>query len=177
MFLLVYLSVFKRPLGQCIKDKKNGYVQISDFGLCNIFQTHWLVHLPPNYDPIVVCLCCLPENTSWLTQSNSNQASVPNPPNKADLGSSEQTGRDIRAYYLHKSPGPKSCAYKHKTINLTRWEKDPLQSTSKSAEQTKKNKTMIVSKITVLVFWSFSKGMGRTIWFSNRNFRFSQCKW
>ena len=95
---------------------------------------------------------------------------------KLTLGQvNKQAGIYVHTIYINHRVW--NLVHKHKTINLTRWEKDPLQSTSKSAEQTKKNKTMIVSKITVLVFWSFSKGMGRTIWFSNRNFRFSQCKW
>ena len=95
---------------------------------------------------------------------------------KLTLGQvNKQAGIYVHTIYINHRV--RNLVHKHKTINLTRWEKDPLQSTSKSAEQTKKNKTMIVSKITVLVFWSFSKGMGRTIWFSNRNFRFSQCKW
>ena len=51
VFARLFFSVQTTP-GHCIKDKKNGYVQISDFGLCNIFQTHWLVHLPPNHAPM-----------------------------------------------------------------------------------------------------------------------------
>ena len=94
MFLLVYFSVFKRPLRKYLKDKKNGYVPISDFGLCDIFQTHWLVHLPPNHDPL--------------------QASVPKPPNKDDLRSSERTGV-LNIYTNHPV---RNLVRKHKTIKF-----------------------------------------------------------
>ena len=48
------------------------------------------------------------------------------------------------------------------------WENDPLQSVSKSVQQTEKSRKIESSQITALFFWCFPK----PIRFSNRDFRF-----
>ena len=58
-------------------------------------------------------------------------------------------------------------------LNLTRWENDPPQSISKSAERTKKSAKLDSPQITAHIFWGFWNGKARTIWFSNLSFRFS----
>ena len=63
--------------------------------------------------------------------------------------------------------------HKHKNINLTWWENNPLQTISNSAEQTEKSEKIASPQITAHIFWSFPNGIARTIWFSNWHFRFS----
>ena len=60
--------------------------------------------------------------------------------------------------------------------NLTWWVNDPLRSISKSAEQANKSRKIASLQITAHIFWRFPNGKELTIWFSNRNFRFSLCK-
>ena len=56
----------------------------------------------------------------------------------------------------------------------TWWENEPLQSKSKSAEQTKKDRNFSLPPITAHIFWSFPNGFsGANHLFSNWNFRFS----
>ena len=61
-----------------------------------------------------------------------------------------------------------------KLWNLTWRENHPLQSICKSAEQAKSSGKIAWSQITAHIFWGFPSGRARTIWFSNRNFWFSQ---
>ena len=65
--------------------------------------------------------------------------------------------------------------HKHKTLKFDivgEW--SASNSISKSTEQTEKSGKSASPQITAHVFCqSFLNGMGRTIWFSNKNFRFS----
>ena len=45
-------------------------------------------------------------------------------------------------YHLHKPPGWKSSVQTHGYITLTWWENEPLQSISKSAEQTEESRKL-----------------------------------
>ena len=68
-----------------------------------------------------------------------------------------------------------NLVHKHKTKKeWTWWENEPLQSKSKSAEQTKKDRNFSLPPITAHIFWSFPNGFrGANHLFSNWNFRFS----
>ena len=46
----------------------------------------------------------------------------------------------------------RNLLHKHKTVKLTRWENDTIQSTSKCAEQTKKRRKIALPQITAHVF-------------------------
>ena len=46
----------------------------------------------------------------------------------------------------------RNLLHKHKTVKLTRWENDTIQSISKCAEQTKKRRKIALPQITAHVF-------------------------
>lgn len=76
----------------------------------------------------------------------------------------------LTTYINH--PGEIACI-NIKQLNLTLWEREPLQTISTSARETQKRRKIPLPQIPARIFWSFPNGMGRTIWFSYWNFQFS----
>ena len=55
-------------------------------------------------------------------------------------------------FNIYTNHPDRSLLHKHKTVELTRWEKDTIQSISKCAEQTKKRRKIALPQITAHVF-------------------------
>ena len=51
-------------------------------------------------------------------------------------------------------------------------ENNPLRSISNQLNRLKRAEKIVSLQVTAHIFWRFQNGMARTIWFSNRNFRF-----
>ena len=55
-------------------------------------------------------------------------------------------------FNIYTNHPDRSLLHKHKTVKLTRWENDTIQSISKCAEQTKKRRKIALPQITAHVF-------------------------